>query len=140
MSVAMTAESQPFRQQSRSRLRRSPDLRQPGTSAAQSDLRLFPAAAGLVPPAGLRAGDPLFRTHLALLRFPLLLLFSARDLALARALVSFLVCYRLVFLYPLLLRALLYLLISPLYSLHYFASLFPSSFFSFFFFFFFFFF
>src|SRR3546814_2802196 len=79
-----------------SRRGRSPDLRQPGTSAAQSDLLLFPAAAGLVPPAGLRAGDPLFRKHLADLRFPLRVLVGDRDLAIDRARVAVLVGDRLV--------------------------------------------
>src|SRR3546814_17715594 len=69
----------------------SDPLRQPGTSAAQSDLLLFPAAAGLVPPDGLRAGDPLFRRHLAALRFPLRVLVGAPALAVDRARVAVLV-------------------------------------------------
>src|SRR5690606_30223762 len=68
--------------------------RRPGRGAA--GLLLLPASAGLVPPAGPGAGDPLLREDLADLRLPLRVLVGHRDLAIHRTCVAVLVRHRLV--------------------------------------------
>src|SRR3546814_4629720 len=77
-------------------VRRSGPALEKSRRGRSPDLLLLPAAAGLVPPAGLRAGDPLLREHLADLRFPLRVLVGDRDLAVDRARVAVLVGDRLV--------------------------------------------
>src|SRR5690606_37420038 len=65
-------------------------------AATRAGSLLLPAPARLVPPAGLRAGDPLLREHLADLRLPLGMLVGHRDLPVHRARITVLVGDRLV--------------------------------------------